>query len=132
MMQFWHTQKNFHWLFLKHKERLPNLNLMLSTFFVKSKIILVTQKLKNLSLGTKENHQIFSWTGKKTINLWKYRMEIRFQFHQRSTSIFCTRRSQKKDTDNLTEFLSFWELCAQMLLVERWWNWPLVLISPTF
>ncbi len=28
-----------------------------------------------------------------------------------------------KDTDNLTEFLCFWDLFAKKLHVKRWWNW---------
>ncbi len=31
-----------------------------------------------------------------------------------------------KDTDNLTEFLCFWDLHLFNLSLARWWNWPLV------
>jgi len=51
---------------------------------------------------------------------------IRGQFHQRSTSSFCGRRSRKckKDIQVISLFLWFWDLCAHKLLLERWCNWP--------
>jgi len=49
------------------------------------------------------------------------------QFHQRSTSSFCTCRTQstKRLTTSLS-FLRFQNLRASKLLIECWWNWPQV------
>ncbi len=49
------------------------------------------------------------------------------QFHQRSTSSFNARRSQKhKNSVKLSvSFLCFWDLCAQKLRIKWWWNWRL-------
>ncbi len=50
------------------------------------------------------------------------------QFHQSSTSSFYLRRSQKrkKRHSSCHYFLRFWDLHAQKLLIECWWNWPQV------
>jgi len=50
------------------------------------------------------------------------------QFHQHSTSRFFGAqipKAQKRLTTWLS-FLRFWDLRVQKLLVERWWNWPLM------
>jgi len=54
------------------------------------------------------------------------RSVARGQFHLRSTSSFCTCRSQKRKKRLTTwlSFLHFLDLRAEKLLVECWWYWP--------
>jgi hypothetical protein len=51
------------------------------------------------------------------------------QFYQHSTSSFHAPRAQKRKI-KWSVFLHFWDLCAQKLLVERWWNWHLSAVLP--
>jgi len=57
-----------------------------------------------------------------------YMIDSWAQFHQRSRYSFYARRSQKCKKTLMTwlYFLRFWDLRAQKLYVERWWNWHLV------
>jgi hypothetical protein len=66
------------------------------------------------------------------LHTWiKTQTMIRCQFHQSSTSSFCTRRS-RKHKKVVSIFLRFWDLRMQNLYVECWWNWPQVSISSKF
>jgi hypothetical protein len=53
-------------------------------------------------------------------------LDLSCQYNQCSMSIFYERRSQKCNKDWHLDclFVCFWDLHAQKLLVERWWNWP--------
>ncbi len=58
----------------------------------------------------------------------EYEDDIWGQFHQLSKSSFCDCRSSKhkKQQSSYQSFLHLWDLHAQKLLVECWWNWPLI------
>ncbi len=47
------------------------------------------------------------------------------QFQQCFTCSFYACRPQKRKK-TVKSFLRFWDLRSQKLLIERWWNWPLV------
>ncbi len=51
------------------------------------------------------------------------------QFYQLSTSSFSADPKSTKKTVKLSVFLRFQDLRAQKLLVEHWWNWPLIYIK---
>jgi len=56
------------------------------------------------------------------------------RFHQCSSYSFYARRSRKrkKYSKVISIFLPFWDLWAQKLYVERWWNWHLVVGKNVF